>query len=102
MVCRITRNPSVANNGRSEDAREIELLDAGIALLQDELLNVTNILYVLIESARNDVERFSTTYKELGIALLETALTKVNNSSSQLEPRSCELFHHYCSQAEMG
>ena len=58
MVCRTTRKPFVTNNGRSEDVREPQMPDSEIALLQDELFNVTTILYMLIESARNDMEEF--------------------------------------------
>jgi hypothetical protein len=63
----------IANNGRSEEVREPQVPDSEIALLQDEVFNVTTILYVLIESTRNDIECFSSTYRELSMGLRKTS-----------------------------
>jgi hypothetical protein len=63
------QNVCSANSGRNEDVREPQIPDSEIALLQDELFNVTTIMYILIESARNDMEGFSATYRDLGMGL---------------------------------
>jgi len=60
---------TILNICRNEDVREPQIPDSEIALFQDELFNVTTILYILIESTRNNMEDFSATYKELGMGL---------------------------------
>jgi hypothetical protein len=72
MVGGAIQNPFIANSGRSDDVREPQIPDSEINLLQDEIFNVTTILYILIESARNDMEGFSATYKELGMGPRQT------------------------------
>jgi N1221-like protein len=47
---------------RAEDS---QVADADVPLFQDELHNVTTILYILVESARNDLEGLVATQKEL-------------------------------------
>lgn len=49
----------------SEGGRDIQLPDTDIALMQDELHNVTTILYVVVETARNDREGSFLIHKEL-------------------------------------
>jgi hypothetical protein len=55
-----------ANNVSGEESRGAQISEDDIPLLQDELDNVTTIMYILIESARNDAVRLAATYKELG------------------------------------
>jgi hypothetical protein len=41
---------------RDDDFRESQLLEEDIPFIQDELDNVTTILYLIIEGVRNDPE----------------------------------------------
>lgn len=41
---------------RDDEFRETQLLEEDIPFIQDELDNVTTIMYLLIEGIRNDVE----------------------------------------------
>jgi N1221-like protein len=64
---------TMLNICRNEDIREPQIPETEIALFQDELFNVTTVLYILIESTRNDREGFSATYKELGMGLRQNS-----------------------------
>jgi hypothetical protein len=44
---------------RDDEFRETQLLEEDIPFIQDELDNVTTILYLLIEGVRNDVEHLN-------------------------------------------
>jgi hypothetical protein len=41
---------------RDDEFRETQLLEEDIPFIQDELDNVTTIMYLLIEGVRNDIE----------------------------------------------
>jgi hypothetical protein len=43
---------------RDDEFRDSELLEEDIPFIQDELDNVTNIMYMIIEGVRNDREYF--------------------------------------------
>jgi hypothetical protein len=43
---------------RDDEFRETQLLEEDIPFIQDELDNVTTIMYLLIEGVRNDTETF--------------------------------------------
>jgi hypothetical protein len=43
-----------AHNSRDDEFRETQLLEEDIPFIQDELDNVTTIIYITIEGIRND------------------------------------------------
>lgn len=49
-----------ADGSRDEEYRETQLLEEDIPFIQDELDNVTTILYILIEAVRSDPENLKT------------------------------------------
>jgi hypothetical protein len=58
MVGMTPLRPKTANRSRDDEFRESQLLEEDIPFIQDELDNVTNILYLIIEGVRNDQESF--------------------------------------------
>ena len=55
-----------ADNSRDEDFRETQLTEEDIPLIQDELDNVTTIMYLVIEGTRHDLKTLASTRAKLG------------------------------------
>lgn len=54
-----------AHNFRDDEFRDSQLLEEDIPFIQDELDNVTTMLYLVIEGVRNDPESLTTARAKL-------------------------------------
>jgi hypothetical protein len=54
-----------AYRDRDDDFRETKLLEEDIPFIQDELDNVTTIIYLLIEGVRDDPKTLDSARKEI-------------------------------------
>lgn len=62
------------NTARDDEFRETQLLEEDIPFIQDELDNVTTIMYLLIEGVRNDVEYLKSAKMNICKAILPSML----------------------------
>jgi hypothetical protein len=53
------------NSTRDDDFRETQLLEEDIPFIQDELDNVTTIMYLLIEGVRDDVGHLKSAWAKI-------------------------------------
>jgi hypothetical protein len=91
-----------ANISRDEDFRETRLMEEDIPFIQDELDNVTTILYVLIEGARNDLSGLEMVGSKLRVFFLLLHQTLNADFGSCADPWPCGIFHFYHCKIKMG
>lgn len=80
---------TTAKTSRCCEGREAQTSEADLSLVLDELHNVTTLMYIIIETARNYQKYLSATLRELCTYRAERILTKIktNLQPATREPR---------------